>query len=181
MSGVRQERPAPGGRAPPRQRAGRPPGPGRLPADTSGTRGRGGLASPPPPAVPAACSFAKAHLSRPAEARERCQRQRRKRDAVSPWPEEGHSNPVQNLGHRRPPHTSAVPCGGWYGASRYRLRGTEPKAARAPAAPHFGTQKPFLPLSSFTSSVRDFSKVSLFKSVRLELTLSAGSVFWPVY
>ena len=181
VRGVSQKRPAPGGRAPPRRPAGRPPGPGRLPANTSGTRGRGEPAGPPPPAVPAARSFAKAQRSRPAEARERCQRQRRKGDAVSPWPEEGHSNPIQNLGHRRPAHTAAVPGGAWYGASCYRLRGTERKAARAPAAPRFETQKPFPPLSSFTSSVRDFSKVSPFKSVHLKLTLSAGSVFWPVY
>ena len=69
---------APGGRAPPRPRGGRPPGPGRLPADRSGARGRGGPARPPPPAVPAPRSFAKAQRSRPAEARERCQRQRRR-------------------------------------------------------------------------------------------------------
>lgn len=73
VCGVSQKRPAPGGRAPPRRRAGRPPGPGRLPANTSATRGRGEPASPPPPAVPAAPSFAKAQRSRPAEARERCQ------------------------------------------------------------------------------------------------------------
>lgn len=108
-------------------------------------------------------------------------RQRRKGDAVSPRPEEGHSNPTQNLGHRRPAHTAAVPGGAWYGASCYRPRGTERKAARAPAAPRFETQKPFPRLSSFTASVRDFSKVSPFKSVHLKLTLSAGSVFWPIY
>lgn len=56
------------------------------------------------------------------------------RGTQPPRPEEGHSNPIQNLGHRRPAHTVAVPGGASYGASCYRPRGTERIAARAPAA-----------------------------------------------